>query len=160
MKTSKLISIALLSLAMACSKENVSSNQGGSDANQYMAVDITMSVGSSTKAPSDYRDGSEAESTVNVKNSIFLFYDAYGNFLTSGVIYATGDSVDENGNLILKTPNSPFVEKESHAVIVLGPTRLRPALVLAVLNYDKCDALKNLSLAEANTQVDNNEILT
>ena len=160
MKTSKLISIALLSLAMACSKENVSSNQGGSDANQYMAVDITMSVGSSTKAPSDYRDGSEAESTVNVKNSIFLFYDAYGNFLTSGVIYATGDSVDENGNLILKTANSPFVEKESHAVIVLGPTRLRPALVLAVLNYDKCDALKNLSLAEANTQVDNNEILT
>ena len=160
MKTSKLISIALLSLAMACSKENVSSNQGGSDANQYMAVDITMSVGSSTKAPSDYRDGSEAESTVNVKNSIFLFYDAYGNFLTSGVIYATGDSVDENGNLILKTANSPFVEKESHAVIVLGPTRLRPPLVLAVLNYDKCDALKNLSLAEANTQVDNNEILT
>ena len=160
MKTSKLISIALLSLAMACSKENVSSNQGGSDANQYMAVDITMSVGSSTKAPSDYRDGSEAESTVNVNNSIFLFYDAYGNFLTSGVIYATGDSVDENGNLILKTANSPFVEKESHAVIVLGPTRLRPALVLAVLNYDKCDALKNLSLAEANTQVDNNEILT
>ena len=160
MKTSKLISIALLSLAMACSKENVSSNQGGSDANQYMAVDITMSVGSSTKAPSDYRDGSEAESTVNVKNSIFLFYDAYGNFLTSGVIYATGDSVDENGNLILKTANSPFVEKESHAVIVLGPTRLRPALVLAVLNYDKCDALKNLSLAKANTQVDNNEILT
>ena len=160
MKTSKLISIALLSLAMACSKENVSSNQGGSDANQYMAVDITMSVGSSTKAPSDYRDGSEAESTVNVKNSIFLFYDAYGNFLTSGVIYATGDYVDENGNLILKTANSPFVEKESHAVIVLGPTRLRPALVLAVLNYDKCDALKNLSLAEANTQVDNNEILT
>ena len=160
MKTGKLISIALLSLAVACSKENVSSNQGGSDANQYMAVDITMSVGSSTKAPSDYRDGSEAESTVNVKNSIFLFYDAYGNFLTSGVIYATGDSVDENGNLILKTANSPFVEKESHAVIVLGPTRLRPALVLAVLNYDKCDALKNLSLAEANTQVDNNEILT
>ena len=151
MKTSKLISIALLSLAMACSKENVSSNQGGSDANQYMAVDITMSVGSSTKAPSDYRDGSEAESTVNVKNSIFLFYDAYGNFLTSGVIYATGDSVDENGNLILKTANSPFVEKESHAVIVLGPTRLRPALVLAVLNYDKRDALKNMSLAEANT---------
>ena len=34
MKTGKLISIALLSLAMACSKENVTSNQGGSDANQ------------------------------------------------------------------------------------------------------------------------------
>lgn len=97
MKTGKLISIALLSLAVACSKENVSSNQGGSDANQYMAVDIAMSVGASTKAPAaDYRDGSEAESTVNVKNSIFLFYDAYGNFLTSGVISATDGSVDEN----------------------------------------------------------------
>lgn len=59
MKTGKLISIALLSLAVACSKENVSSNQGGSDANQYMAVDIAMSVGASTKAPAaDYRDGS------------------------------------------------------------------------------------------------------
>lgn len=161
MKTGKLISIALLSLAVACSKENVSSNQGGSDANQYMAVDIAMSVGASTKAPAaDYRDGSEAESTVNVKNSIFLFYDAYGNFLTSGVISATDGSVDENGNLKLTTNLSGFVEKESKAVIVLGPTRLRPALVLAVLNYDKCDALKNLSLADAHAQVDNNEIST
>lgn len=161
MKTGKLISIALLSLAVACSKENVTSNQGGSDANQYMAVDIAMSVGSSTKAPSDYRDGSEAESTVNVKNSIFLFYDAYGNFLTSGVISATDGSVDENGNLKLTTNNqSGFVEKESSAVIVLGPTRLRPALVLAVLNYDNCDALKNLSLADAHTQVDSREIST
>lgn len=160
MKTGKIISIALLSLAVACSKENVTSNQGGSDANQYMAVDIAMSVGSSTKAPSDYRDGSEAESTVNVKNSIFLFYDAYGNFLTSGVISATDGSVDENGNLKLSTANSPFVENESNAVIVLGPTRLRPALVLAVLNYDNCDALKNLSLADAHSQVDNREIST
>ena len=161
MKTGKLISIALLSLAMACSKENVTSNQGGSDANQYMAVDIAMSVGSSTKAPSDYRDGSEAESTVNVNNSIFLFYDAYGNFLTSGVISATDGSVDENGNLKLTTNNqSSFVEKESKAVIVLGPTRLRPALVLAVLNYDNCNALKNLSLADAHTQVDSREIST
>ena len=161
MKTGKLISIALLSLAMACSKENVTSNQGGSDANQYMAVDIAMSVGSSTKAPADYRDGSEAESTVNVNNSIFLFYDAYGNFLTSGVISATDGSVDENGNLKLTTNNqSSFVEKESKAVIVLGPTRLRPALVLAVLNYDNCNALKNLSLADAHTQVDNREIST
>lgn len=161
MKTGKLISIALLSLAVACSKENVTSNQGGSDANQYMAVDIAMSVGSSTKAPADYRDGSEAESTVNVKNSIFLFYDAYGNFLTSGVISATDGSVDENGNLKLTTNNqSGYVEKESKAVIVLGPTRLRPALVLAVLNYDNCDALRNLSLADAHTQVDNRVIST
>lgn len=160
MKTGKLISIALLSLAVACSKENVSSNQGGSDANQYMAVDIAMSVGSSTKAPEDYRDGSEAESTVNVKNSIFLFYDAYGNYLTSGVISATDGSVNEKGNLTLQTNTSGFVEKESQAVIVLGPTRLRPALVLAVLNYDKCDDLKNLSLAEAHKKVDNNAIST
>lgn len=161
MKTGKIISIALLSLAVACSKENVTSNQGGSDANQYMAVDIAMSVGSSTKAPADYRDGSEAESTVNVKNSIFLFYDAYGNFLTSGVISATEGSVDENGNLKLTTNNqSGYVEKESKAVIVLGPTRLRPALVLAVLNYDNCDALRNLSLADAHTQVDKREIST
>ena len=77
MKTSKLISIALLSIAVACSKENVTPDQGGSDANQYMAVNIAMSVGASTKAPADnYRDGTEAESTVNVNNSIFLFYDA------------------------------------------------------------------------------------
>ena len=161
MKTGKLISIALLSLAVACSKENVTSNQGGSDANQYMAVDIAMSVGSSTKAPSDYRDGSEAESTVNVNKSIFLFYDAYGNFLTSGVISATDGSVDENGNLKLTVNNqSGFVEKESKAVIVLGPTRLRPALVLAVLNYDNCNALKTLSLADVHKKVDNKAIST
>lgn len=161
MKTGKLISIALLSLAVACSKENVTSNQGGSDANQYMAVDIAMSVGSSTKAPADYRDGSEAESTVNVNNSIFLFYDAYGNYLTSGVISATDGSVDENGNLKLTVNNqSGFVEKESKAVIVLGPTRLRPALVLAVLNYDNCNALKTLSLADVHKKVDNKVIST
>ena len=68
--------------------------------------------------------------------------------------------MDENGNLKLTTNTSGFVEKESKAVIVLGPTRLRPALVLAVLNYDKCDDLKNLSLADAHKKVDNNAIST
>ena len=160
MKTSKLISIALLSIAVACSKENVTSDQGGSDANQYMAVNLAMSVGASTKAPSDYRDGSEAESTVNVNNSIFLFYDAYGNYLTAGTISATDGSVDGNGNLTLTTNPSSYVEKDSKAVIVLGPTRIRPALVLAVLNYDKCNALKNLSLADVHAHVDNTVIST
>ena len=158
MKTSKLISIALLSIAVACSKENVTSDQGGSDANQYMAVNIAMPAGASTKATGDYRDGSEAESTVNVNNSIFLFYDAYGNYLTAGTISATDGSVDANGNLQLTTNPSNYVEKDSKAVIVLGPTRIRPALVLAVLNYDKCNTLKNLSLADVHAHVDNNAI--
>ena len=160
MKTSKLISIALLSIAVACSKENVTSDQGGSDANQYMAVNIAMPAGASTKATGDYRDGSEAESTVNVNNSIFLFYDAYGNYLTAGTISATDGSVDANGNLQLTTNPSNYVEKDSKAVIVLGPTRIRPALVLAVLNYDKCNALKNLSLADVHAHVDNTVIST
>ena len=161
MKTSKLISIALLSIAVACSKENVTSDQGGSDANQYMAVNIAMPVGASTKAPADnYRDGTEAESTVNVNNSIFLFYDAYGNYLTAGTISATDGSVDANGNLQLTTNPSNYVEKDSKAVIVLGPTKIRPALVLAVLNYDKCNTLKNLSLADVHAHVDNNAIST
>ena len=160
MKTSKLISIALLSIAVACSKENVTSDQGGSDANQYMAVNIAMPAGASTKADGDYRDGSEAESTVNVNNSIFLFYDAYGNYLTAGTISATDGSVDATGNLQLTTNPSNYVEKDSKAVIVLGPTRIRPALVLAVLNYDKCNTLKNLSLADVHAHVDNNAIST
>ncbi len=160
MKTSKLISIALLSIAVACSKENVTSDQGGSDANQYMAVNIAMPAGTSTKATGDYRDGSEAESTVNVNNSIFLFYDAYGNYLTAGTISATDGSVDANGNLQLTTNPSNYVEKDSKAVIVLGPTRIRPALVLAVLNYDKCNTLKNLSLADVHAHVDNTVIST
>lgn len=160
MKTSKLISIALLSIAVACSKENVTSDQGGSDANQYMAVNIAMPVGASTKATGDYRDGTEAESTVNVNNSIFLFYDAYGNYLTAGTISATDGSVDANGNLQLTTNPSNYVEKDSKAVIVLGPTKIRPALVLAILNYDKCNTLKNLSLADVHAHVDNNAIST
>lgn len=160
MKTSKLISIALLSIAVACSKENVTSDQGGSDANQYMAVNIAMPGGASTKAAGDYRDGTEAESTVNVNNSIFLFYDAYGNYLTAGTISATDGSVDANGNLQLTTNPSNYVEKDSKAVIVLGPTKIRPALVLAVLNYDKCNTLKNLSLADVHAHVDNNAIST
>lgn len=160
MKTSKLISIALLSIAVACSKENVTPDQGGSDANQYMAVNIAMPVDASTKAAGDYRDGTEAESTVNVNNSIFLFYDAYGNYLTAGTISATDGSVDANGNLQLTTNPSNYVEKDSKAVIVLGPTKIRPALVLAVLNYDKCNTLKNLSLADVHAHVDNNAIST
>lgn len=160
MKTSKLISIALLSIAVACSKENVTSDQGGSDANQYMAVNIAMPGDASTKATGDYRDGTEAESTVNVNNSIFLFYDAYGNYLTAGTISATDGSVDANGNLQLTTNPSNYVEKDSKAVIVLGPTKIRPALVLAVLNYDKCNTLKNLSLADVHAHVDNNAIST
>ena len=68
--------------------------------------------------------------------------------------------MDGNGNLTLTTNPSNYAEKDSKAVIVLGPTRIRPALVLAVLNYDKCNTLKNLSLADVHAHVDNNAIST
>lgn len=123
--------------------------------NAYMAINLTMGNGIGTKATSDggYDYGTTEEGAVKASDAFFLFYDAQGNYLTTGTI-ATGDGeIDEDGYLKLNDqPSDPSmgnIERTSNAVVVLGPTETKPSQVLAVLNAGSTNLLAGKNLDEA-----------
>ncbi len=155
MKILKSIAVGVFALAFAACSSNEPKNPNGEeqDGNQFMSISLGMaSTGSRAATDGGYVYGSEAESSVKLANSIFLFYDATGNYLTSGEI------MDNTGTgfLDLTETSTPgqSVEKKSNATIVLGPTKVKPTQVLAVLNYDDVASLKNKTLAEVLTTVE------
>ena len=155
MKVLKTIAFGALALAFtACSNEPTEPANTEDGANQFMTVNLGMATGSQTMAATDggYAQGSAAESSVKLANSIFLFYDANGNYLTSGTIIGTG------GDFLTLTSNTGNVENRSEATIVLGPTAIKPAQVLAVLNYADKDALKNKTLSDVLATVENTSV--
>lgn len=118
----------------------------------YMAVNLVMN-NSGTRAVDDggFVNGSEDESAIDVTKSVFLFYDVNGNYLTKGTISTENtDPSNLNGNyLVMKDETTGGnVERKSDAVIVLGPTTIKPSQMLAVLNAGS-DALVGLSLSDA-----------
>ena len=66
---------------------NGNENNGKKD-NAYMAINIKVASDAGSRAITDegYVAGSEAENTITAANSIFLFYDATGKWVTSGVV--------------------------------------------------------------------------
>ena len=163
MKTIKRAMFGMLLAAgfTACSSnEDVtapgSNEEQGLNGKSYMAINLTMTGASRAITDGGYEDGTEAESAVSIGNSIFLFYDANNNYLTSGQI-ATDEGTDGFLNL---TNQSGNIENSSNAVIVLGPTKVKPSKVLAVLNYDQCASLQNKTLAQALEEIDNSPIST
>ncbi|MDO4158986.1 MAG: Mfa1 family fimbria major subunit [Prevotellaceae bacterium] len=140
----KLKSYFLSMLALAalgsCSSDDSASDSADSGAlegNSYMAVNLVMSSGSDHVRATDaspstaggYVNGTPEENTVNPTNSIFLFYDRYGNYLTSGTITSGENIVPTVSNA--DNPNSTI---PTAATIILGPTTSTPAKVLAILN--------------------------
>lgn len=160
MKLLKSIAVGAIALAFtACSSEEPKNTTGSEDGNSFMSISLGM-TNAGTKAITDggYEYGSEAESSVKLANSIFLFYDAAGNFLTSGTLIDEGST----GFLTLSetTTAGASVERKSNATIILGPTKVKPTQVLAVLNYDDVNSLKNKTLAEVLAVVENKAVST
>lgn len=125
--------------------------------NAYMAINLGMG-GAGTKAVTDGGNdpGTADESAVKISDAFFYFYDADGNYLITGKIQATAADQDQTDNeylkLISQTGNR---ENKSNAVVVLGPTEIKPSQVLAVLNAGSTSLLDNMSLSQAITQVKN-----
>ncbi len=156
MKILKSIAVGVFALAFAACSSDEPKNAGGEtpDGNQFMSISLGM-AGSATRAATDggYVYGSEAESSVKLANSIFLFYDATGNYLTSGTM------IDNTGtgflDLVESATTGSSVERKSNATIVLGPTKVKPTQVLAVLNYTDVNTLKDKTLSEVLATVEN-----
>lgn len=123
--------------------------------NAYMAINLGMG-GAGTKAASDGGTdaGTADEGAVKISDAFFYFYDANGNYLTTGKIQATAADQDGSNSDYLKlTSQTGNVENKSNAVVVLGPTETRPSQVLAVLNAGSTSLLDNMPLSQAITQV-------
>lgn len=179
MKAKNLFFGALACLAFAaCSNDDEPTVNGGGaqGENSYMAVNLTM-ASDITRATTDqgHVDGTENESAVKISATKFYFYDSYGNFLTEGTLATTLKDGNEDGNakpepgdndfLLLKDytdddsdPSSDLVDRQSDAVIILGPTERQPAYVLAVLNTDI--NLSGLTMANAYNAVYDEAIST
>lgn len=166
MKLSKyLVGTLACTLFAACSNEEnpaVDNGAQGQEGSSYMAVNLVFSTGSGSRAVTDegFDNGTDAEGAVSVNNSVFLFYDANGNYLTKGNLVSSDTDVDKNNDGYLDlTPQADGgnVESKSNAVIVLGPTTSQPTQMLAVLNGGS-SALAGMSLSAAMEAVTSNGI--
>ena len=141
----------------ACSNEEnpaVDNGTQGQEGSSYMAVNLVMSAETGSRAVTDggYENGTEDEGAVKIASSVFLFYDAAGNYLTKGNIVADANN-DATSDVFLdlnseSQDKSNELESKSNAVIVLGPTASQPTQVLAVLNGGNSE-LAGLSLSQA-----------
>ena len=155
MKAKNLFFGALTCLAFAaCSNDDEPTVNGGGaqGQNSYMAVNLAM-ASDMTRATTDegFENGTEEESAVKVANAKFYFYGADGAYITTGTVAkGTGQGQDPTGddfltleNVTDDTPNN--VQKQSNALIVLGPTQTQPKYVIAVLNSTEDLANKSMS---------------
>lgn len=148
-KINYLLGVAAIAATFtACSSDDAVTSGGNNKfekGNAYMS--ISLSMGLDTRAASDggYDYGTEAESAINESKISFLFYDENGNYVTYGKIL-DGEKLSWEKETANPADNET---KSSNAVVVLGPTSVKPAKVLAVLNYDDATSLQNKSLSTA-----------
>ena len=140
------------SAMVACTNDDVLENNelGNKEAmDAFVSVKLVMSDGVYSRATTDggYEAGTDYESTINETNSIFLFYDVNGNWVTSG-------------KLVTQTPANPEVKGDHEQansyngdmyIALSGPEGelAKSAQVLTVINYSDCESLKQLTLTQA-----------
>ena len=118
----------------------------------YVSVRITMASTADTRATTDggFAVGTEAEQKINGANSIFLFYDKDGKWVTSGQLQTQAPGAD---NTVSGGDHGTQVnDRSTDAYIVLsGPdVELKKSTqILTVVNYSNCESLKQLDLVEA-----------
>lgn len=147
MKVNKFfLGLALIgAILTGCDKGQEPETNGG-EAKAYMSVRISMASSAGTRASeAGFEAGLPAEQTITVANSIFLFYDDKGNWVTSGQL-ATGDAVYEDGDCDINTLSNTIAY-----IVLSGPDEelQKSAQVLTVVNYPNKDELKNLNLKDA-----------
>ena len=103
MKANKFfLGLALVgAILTACNKEPETVTGPTGDA--YVSVQISMASTAGTRAVTDggFEAGTTAEQLITPANSIFLFYDAQGKWVTSGQLSTT------NVSNSVKKPNLP-----------------------------------------------------
>ena len=132
------------SAMVACTNDDVLENNESplvNKGNSYLSVNLSMGNPVSRAAETqgeEFDNGTDAEAAVKDNNVIFLFYDASGNYVTDGTIqyYSDGNTTPAAGNDLEWNVNDDGtnIERNASPVIVLGPTKVAPAKVIAILN--------------------------
>lgn len=141
--------------------DNGNENNGKEEA--YMKVKLIMNDNIYSRATGDagYQRGVADEQAINGDNSIFLFYDKDGNWVTSGVLidessFTDGDASDhEHGEGVETDVNSIY---DDAYVVLEGPSEdLKNTItqVLTVINYSGAQELaaKKLDLEQALVEI-------
>ena len=153
MKANKFfLGLALIGAILTGCETGQGPETNGDEAKAYMSVRISMaSTAGSRASDAGFEAGTTAEQTINVGNSIFLFYDEDGNWVTSGQL-ATGDAVYEDGDCDVAT-----LSNTGAYIVLSGPDveLQKSEQVLTVVNFNGVDKLKQLNLNEALLEVAN-----
>ena len=133
---------------------NGNENNGKKD-NAYMAINIKVASDAGSRAVEDggYVAGDANENTITAANSIFLFYDENGKWVTSGVVT---DAIPNQEHKSESDHNGQVNDVHGSAYVVLQATQeelQNIAQVLTVINYSGYDALKRLDKDEALAKV-------
>ena len=119
---------------VACTNDDVLENNESplvNKGNSFLSVNLSMGNPTSRATQDEaFENGTADEAKVKQTNVKFLFYDAAGNYVTDGVISnAQDEELSWNENTTGKN-----IERDAAPVIVLGPTKVAPAKVIAILN--------------------------
>ena len=125
--------------------------------NAYVKVTLNTGNSSVTRATDTYDEGTEAERAISSTQSIFLFYDESGDYITYGTIVADDDdSSSDDSSSDSDSSEDSSTDYTEYATIVLGAYNVTPTQMLAVLNIggqDSIDQYKGLTLTEMLTKI-------
>ena len=125
------------SAMVACTNDDVLENNESplvNKGNSFLSVNLSMGNPTSRATQNEaFENGTADEAKVKQTNVKFLFYDAAGNYVTDGVI---SNAKDEELSWTENTTGNN-IERDAAPVIVLGPTKVAPAKVIAILNCNE-----------------------
>ena len=127
--------------------------------NAYVKVTLNTGNSSVTRATDTYDEGTEAERAISSTQSIFLFYDKSGDYITYGTIVSDEDDSEDSSSDSDSSDDSSTdssTDYTKYATIVLGAYNVTPTQMLAVLNIgdqDSIDQYKGLTLTEMMTKI-------
>ena len=143
---------------VGCTNEDVIDNPNENqnpavEAKAYVSVKFVTSTSNGSRSTTDkgYEAADpELEKKIFGANSIFLFYEEDGSWVTSGVV----SDETPNGNDATDGDKSEDVanDVEGNAYVVLQGTQSdlsQCTKVLTVINYSDCESLKQLTLQQA-----------
>ena len=144
---------------VGCTNEDVIDNPNENPVNgetnkAYVSVKMVMTESTGSRATEDggYDKGDVSEQKINSANSIFLFYDEDGNWVTSGQLISAESFSEENqGNHGHNTEyNINDIYDDAYVVLSSPNDDIKKIKqVLTVVNYSNCSSLKQLKKDQA-----------
>ena len=154
---SLLIGMLACSAMVACTSEDSpevnNGNENGAKNTSYVGVKLIMNETGSSRATTDggYKTGDPSEQNIEIDNSIFLFYDGAGNYVTFGTLVGQvdEDNTTEGNHSHNNDANINSIYGEKFIALSASEDAVKNIdQVLTIVNYHNRDGLKNKPLSE------------